>query len=346
MANLSGIGMWLWLIDSCEGGDVEKIASKAQEYELSWVAPKAGQGTAWYYRNQEKIKPLAKALHAKGIRVFPWGWVFGRTQTAPYNSIARLEGEMAFRIIHELEADGWIVDAEADWKRTQLNMHLEAPKYMEPLSDLSVPILVSTYRYPKVHREFPYKAWQNTFKPHRGDGWVPQVYWEFDSREYAGDYQLQESFNQYNSLGYLSQNEAYHPAPSVYGRGTWKATSTQVLYFSERVRTLELSSYIPWSWQHMQAAHWDGLRTTWYRPDSSSLPPISEPEPLPEGAIKKVRVTSSALNVRWGPNGNNPKATAPLSQGKEVYIYEVMGYWGKVEKDKCHWIHLGYTKEV
>lgn len=345
---LTGVGMWLWVIDSCEGGDVERIADKAAEMELAWVAPKATQGTMLYHKNKTKLVPLAKALHARGIRVIPWGWVHGRSPYAPYSSIARTEALVAFEAIHMMEADGWIIDAEHEWKRTWLNMHLEASKYMKPLEDLSIPIFVSTYRYPKSHREFPFRAWQNTFQVERGDGWVPQVYWEQDFRLLAGRYQLQASYDQHKDLGYLAQGEAFYPSPPVYGAGEWRATAEQVLYFTKKVEELELTTYIPWSWQHMRPEHWAALQSRWYRPPFDLIIPDPEPEPdpLPEEAIKHVRVTAGGLNVRWGPNSANSIATSALVQGAEVYVYEIIGYWGRIESDKCHWIHLGYTKEI
>jgi hypothetical protein len=348
MTKLTGIGMWLWVIDSCEGGDVEAIADKAAEYGLSWVAPKATQGTALYWKNEQKLVPLAEALHDRGIRVIPWGWVHGRSTYSPYPSIAAAEAQTAFRAINLMQADGWIIDAEWEWKRTELHMDREAPKYMNQLEDLSIPIFVATYRYPKVHYTFPFKAWQNTFKPERGDGWMPQVYWEQDYREYAGALQLERSLNEHKELGLLSNSEAFYPAPPVYSRGDWSATPTQVLHFTEKVEELDLDTYVPWSWQHMTPAHWEGLKNNWYRPDAEPIPdpPDVPEEPEDPEEIKKVYVTAWALNVRLGPSAYNPIARPPLKHEMVVRVYEIQGYWGRIEKDKCHWIHLGYTRDV
>jgi len=349
MTGPKGVGMWLWVIDSCEGGDVEAIADKAVQYGISWVAPKAQQGTLWYSRNKDKIKPLTEALHAKGIAVYPWGWVYGRSPYAPYASLATAEGNMAFEVTTTLNAEGYIFNAEHDWKRSNLNMAAEVDKIMKPVEQLSVPMLMSSYRYPNLHREFPWQAWSNAFQADRGDGWVPQIYWEQDYRTQAGSIQLQQSYDQHISWGLLSNGESFHPAPSAYSRGPWKPTTEQIRLFTEKVRELGFSTYIPWSWQHMWAEHWLGLAETWYKPDGVVIepPPLPSPsEPLPPGAIKQVEVTAVGLNVRWGPNSANPIAAPALKRGDRVYVYDIQGSWGRIKEDECRWTHLGYTKDV
>lgn len=351
MTGPAGVGMWIWIIDSCENGDVEAIANKAVEYGIDWVAPKAQQGTAWYNNRGQKalLKPLADALHSRGIAVYPWGWIYGKSTYGSNPSIARAEGERAFEVIHELNADGYIVDAELDWKRLNLNMGAEAPKFMAPLEDLSIPVLVSSYRFPNYHRAFPWAAWSATLQPDRGDGWVPQVYWEQDFRLMAGSIQLQQTLDQYTAWGLLNGGRSFHPAPAAYSRGTWVATSDQVLHFTKKVEELSIPSYIPWDWQHMWAEHWKGLKEDWYHPDAAVIeppPPPPDLDPVPPGALKQVEVTALGLNVRWGPATANGKATSPLLRGHRIFIYDIQGYWGRIEPDNCHWIHLGYTKDV
>lgn len=353
MTGPAGVGMWIWLIDSCEKGDIEAIVNKAVEYGITWVAPKAQQGTAWYRPNKGKIKALCQAFQAKGIKVYPWGWIYGRSRYGSQPSMARAEGEMAFEVIHELNADGYIIDAEVDWKRANLNMGAEAPKFMAPLEDLSIPIFVSSYRYPNYHRAFPWAAWSATLQPDRGDGWIPQVYWEQDFRVTAGATQLQQTLDQYTAWGLLNGGRSFHPAPAAYSTGGWYATNKQVTLFTEKVEELEVVSYIPWDWQHMWAEHWKGLAEDWYRPDGVIDPPPPNGNGngngnggLPDGAIKQVEVTAPGLNVRWGPATANPKARLPLLRGDRPYVYDIQGYWGRVVSDECHWIHLGYTRDV
>lgn len=358
MTGPKGVGMWIWLIDSCENGDVEAIAKKAVEYGITWVAPKAQQGTVWYARNRAKIKSLSQALHDNGVEIYPWGWIYGRSTYGSHPSIARAEGERAFEVIHELAADGYIVDAELDWKRP-LNMAAEASKFMAPLEDLSIPVLVSSYRYPNYHRAFPWAAWNATLQPDRGDGWVPQVYWEQDSRLMAGSIQLQQTLDQYKAWGLLSGGRSFHPAPAAYSRGTWNATSDQILHFTNKVEELSIPTYIPWSWQHMGTERWTGLAQDWYEPEGMLVTPPPPPSPapsppsdengngeLPVGAVKQVEVTALGLNVRWGPNTANGKATSPLVRRERVFVYNIQDYWGRIDPNYCHWIHLGYTKDI
>lgn len=81
-------------------------------------------------------------------------------------------------------------------------------------------------------------------------------------------------------------------------------------------------------------------------PTEPEVPDVPEIPDMPDGAIKKVRVTAGALNIRKGPNVNNPLAGEPLKYGTEVYIYEVNGNWGRIKPDACIWTYLGYTRDV
>ena len=152
--------------------------------------------------------------------------------------------------------------------------------------------------------------------------------------------------------GLLNGGRSFHPAPAAYSRGTWNATSNQILHFSKKVEELSIPTYIPWSWQHMRADRWTGLAEDWYRPKGVLIAPPPPPPPpppsdeLPVGAVKQVEITALGLNVRWGPNTANGKATIPLVRRERAFVYNIQGYWGRIDPNYCHWIHLGYTKDV
>ena len=66
-----GSGMWIWLPDQVEGGDVAAIVAKAQAYGLTHLYVKTG--LSWEGMiNRDFITALLPAAHAVGLRVYGW----------------------------------------------------------------------------------------------------------------------------------------------------------------------------------------------------------------------------------------------------------------------------------
>lgn len=354
-----GFGMWIWVIDSCEGGDIDAIIRVAKEHNVKYIMPKATNGTILYSRNWTKvndvprIKSLAIAAHEAGIAVIPWGWSFGKSPYSPFPSISVPEARIAAQAVKELNADGWIVDAEHDWKRTgmaaEVDIWMDAFESEMVLQGRSIPVFVSTYRYPNLHRAFPYATWRDRLNPERGDGWMPQVYWEMDYRSSAGEIQLAETLNQYQPfLSSGGKQLKFIPAGSGYSRGDWSATPAQISGFLAKAITIGVPANL-WSWQHMTPNRWSAVKSVWGGivlpdppDDGEDEPPPVEPVPY----IKKSVVVAYALNVRKGPNLANPIARDALRKDEIVKIYEIEGSWGRISEDKCEWISLYWTRPV
>ena len=73
---------------------------------------------------------------------------------------------------------------------------------------------------------------------------------------------------------------------------------------------------------------------------------VSTPTQVPQKTNEfKVKVTTSALNIRKGPGTNNGK-TGKVIRDKGIYtIVETSGNWGRL-KSGAGWICLDYTKRV
>ena len=109
---LQGKGMMIWMIPRAENGDAEAIANVAKAAGLSHVLIKIADGP--YAFNVDKttkvdlIPPVAKALKAKGIQVWGWHYVYA------YSPLA--EADQAIQRVNELQLDGYIIDAEREFK--------------------------------------------------------------------------------------------------------------------------------------------------------------------------------------------------------------------------------------
>jgi hypothetical protein len=269
-----GSGLFIWLIDSCEGGNIPAIIAKCKANNVSWIAPKVADGTQIYWNNKNKLKPLADAAHAAGIKVYGWAWQYGRSRFSPYPSIAIAEADIALKAVKDYNLDGFIIDAEHDWKRTNLNMAAEAEKFMIRLQAGmgNKPVFLASYRYPEYHKDFPWMAFLKHFKPGKGDGHMPQVYWEFDYRPNAGYLQLMESNKQLKAL----KDMKVYPIGAAYFRGDWVSTPTQMDSMVTAAKELKITGWSWWSFQHMTSAQWGSVK------NHAPVVVVPEPEPTPE----------------------------------------------------------------
>ena len=109
---LQGKGYFIWKIRYCEGGDVEAIADLAAESQYTHAIIKVADGSRTYNLHPETgrdlVVPLVKALREREIE--PWGWqyVYG------YDPID--EADKAVQRVRQFDLDGFVVDAEAEFK--------------------------------------------------------------------------------------------------------------------------------------------------------------------------------------------------------------------------------------
>ncbi len=66
--------MWIWYVSRAQGGNVNRIAKRARNRGIEYVLIKAGDaGRTW-----SQFSPaLVKALHARGLKVCAWQFVYG-----------------------------------------------------------------------------------------------------------------------------------------------------------------------------------------------------------------------------------------------------------------------------
>ncbi len=159
---LNGQAMWIWELARTEGGDLARIVTKARQYGLSAVYVKAGDGvTAW-----PQFSPaLVATLHAAGLRVCAWQFVYGRSPVGEANAGAAA-------VAHG--ADCLIVDAESSYE----GRYLAARRYIRALRSrigAAYPLALTSFPYVDYHPAFPYSVFLG------GNGAqvnMPQVYWK------------------------------------------------------------------------------------------------------------------------------------------------------------------------
>ncbi len=254
-----GKGYFIWKIKDCEGGDVQAIANLAEQAGFTFVAIKIADGAFAYNidwaTNTDLVPPLANALRARGVEVWGWHYVYG---DGPREEAAR-----AIERVRSLALDGYIIDAEAQYKEP--GKKDAAKLFMRDLRNGlgSLPIALSSYRFPSFHPQLPWREFLS-----RCDFNMPQVYWEFAHNPGP---QLSRCLQEFQNM---TPFRPILPVGSAYARGSWEPTPADVLEFMQSARALNLSALSYWEWSKTRTAAlmpvWDMIRDfPW---DGSAIP--------------------------------------------------------------------------
>ncbi|HVW18838.1 MAG TPA: peptidoglycan-binding domain-containing protein [Solirubrobacteraceae bacterium] len=157
-----GNGMWIWEMGKSEKGDVDAIAIKARATGMQTVFVKSGDGVnAWSQFSPD----LVAALHAQGLKVCAWQFVYGKR---PSDEAAVAAASVA------AGADCFVIDAESDYE----GRYAAAQTYMTQLRTAVgpvYPIALTSFPYVNYHATLPYSVFLG---PGGAQANLPQVYWK------------------------------------------------------------------------------------------------------------------------------------------------------------------------
>lgn len=233
--SLTGKGYYIWIAKQCEKGDPDRIAALAREANLSHVLIKIADGTFPYNVDLDNgfdyARPIVKRLQSYNIQVWGWQYVYGDHPDQ--------EAEIAIARSLELGVNGFVVNAESHYK--SISKAPAASRYMNIMrSNLgSMPIALSSYRYPSYHTQFP---WQNFLD--RCDYNMPQIYW-IQSHNNAGQ-QLQRSVNEFMNMRPFRPIIPTGPTFKEHG---WVPYESEVLEFMQTAKQLNLPAVNFWYWE-------------------------------------------------------------------------------------------------
>jgi peptidoglycan hydrolase-like protein with peptidoglycan-binding domain len=158
---LKGRAMWIWELGSSDGGNVASIAATAHQYGISTVIVKSSDGTGmWSQFN----RTLVQALHASGVHVCAWQYVYGNQPV--------IEAQLGAAAVSD-GADCLVIDAEVEYE----GKYAQAQTYMAALRRLvgyAYPVALAGFPYVDFHPAFPYSVFLG-----RGGAQynAPQMYW-------------------------------------------------------------------------------------------------------------------------------------------------------------------------
>ncbi len=228
-----GKGYFIWKITNCEEGNAEAIARTARAAGLSHVLIKVANGNYKYNydwrRKIDMVPPVVEALKKAGIAVWGWHYVYGKDPLA--------EASIAIQRVKNLGLEGYVVNAEAEYKQPQKGA--AATAFMKRLRAglPNTPLALSSYRYPSYHPTLPWKE----FLTHC-DYVMPQVYW---MQAHNPGAQLKRTVREFAGM---TPMRPVIPTGATFSEHQWTPTAPEVLEFLQTAQQLNLSAVNFWSW--------------------------------------------------------------------------------------------------
>lgn len=282
---LQGKGFMIWQIPRCEGGNADAIANAAQAAGLTHILIKIADGPYAYNKDKttgrDLVPPVAQALRNKGIGVWGWHYVYGINPAG--------EAQMAIRRVQELGVEGYVIDAEVEYKEP--GKDAAARRFMNDLRAAlpNLPIGLSSYRFPTYHPQLPWKVFLD-----KCDLNMPQVYWQ--AAHNAGA-QLRRSVREFQAM---TPYRPVIPTGPVYKVGDWTPTPTDVIEFMDTARALNIPSVNYFEWYYGRTI----LKPVWDAISAYSWPPYPTPVDITQQYISALNSHNASLVANlFSPQG-------------------------------------------
>jgi len=159
-----GNGMWIWEMSNTEGGNVDRIISRAKGNDVTTLFIKSGDGGGAHRTWAQFSRTLINRLHAAGLRVCAWPYVYG--------SKPKEEADASIAAI-KLGADCLAIDAEVEYE----GRYKSAATYISRVRSVvgfGFPISLAGFPYVDYHPSFPYSVFFQTGGAQYNQ---PQAYW-------------------------------------------------------------------------------------------------------------------------------------------------------------------------
>ncbi|RPI35175.1 MAG: hypothetical protein EHM70_00445 [Chloroflexota bacterium] len=242
--SLQGKGFFTWKVANCEAGNTTAIASLAKAANLTHILVKIANGSATYNVDPtsgvDLAQRLVQALHAVGIQAYGWHYVYGDSPIS--------EANIAIQRILQLGVDGYIIDAEAEYKKP--GKKEAAKKFMNQLRLTlpNLPIGLSSYRYPSYHPELPWREFLE-----KCDFNMPQVYW---MQAHNPGEQLNRCVREFQAM---TPYRPIIPTGAAFREHGWQPTAAEVLEFLQTAKRLNLAGANFWEWSDARSGKLPGL---------------------------------------------------------------------------------------
>lgn len=229
----AGQGMWIWYVSRSSAGNLATIAAQAHAAGVSTVFVKSSDGSSNYW---SQFSPaLVAQLHATGLKVCAWQYVYGTNPTG--------EAELGARAVAN-GADCLVIDAEAEYE----SRYGSAQRYVETLRAKigpEYPLGLAGFPYVDYHESFPYSVFLG---PGGAQFNAPQMYWKTIGTSVANAF-----------VHTYEQNLIYgHPIVPL-GQTYERPSSSDLVAFHSLAAAYGAEGLSWWDWQETSTSGWKAL---------------------------------------------------------------------------------------
>ncbi len=246
-----GQGMWIWYVSRSSGGSLPGIIAQAHAAGVTTVFVKSSDGSSNYW---SQFSPeLVQTLHAAGLKVCAWQYVYGSSPTGE----AALGAEAVAN-----GADCLVIDAEAEYE----GKYSSAQAYMSALRGkvgAAYPVALATFPYVSFHGTFPYSVFLGTGGAQFN---LPQMYW----------HDIGVSVDTVYANTYIA-NRIYQRPIFPLGQTYGGVSNADILRFREEAVDYGAPGWSFWDWQETTSSGWSTLAAP-MTPLTSVTPNTSYPE--------------------------------------------------------------------
>jgi hypothetical protein len=229
----AGLGQWIWYLSASDGGSVATIAAQAHAAGVTTLFVKSSDGSTNYW--SQFSKQLVEEVHAQGLHVCAWQYVYG---TNPVG-----EAELGARAAAE-GADCLVIDAESQYE----GLYGAAQTYVATLRAKvgpAYPVGLASFPYVSYHPSFPYSVFLG---PGGAQFNAPQMYWHDIGTSVASVY-----------VNTFEQNLVYGRPILPLGQTYGGVSSAEVVAFRSLAAAYGAAGESFWDWQETAASGWTAL---------------------------------------------------------------------------------------
>jgi peptidoglycan hydrolase-like protein with peptidoglycan-binding domain len=242
-----GQGMWIWYVSHSDGGNVASIVAQAHAAGVTTLFVKSSDGSSNYW---SQFSPqLVAELHANGLKVCAWQYVYGTNPEGEANLGAEAVAN---------GADCLVIDAEAEYE----GHYGAAQTYIADLRakiGAAYPLGLASFPYVYDHDSFPYSVFLG---PNGAQFDVPQMYWK----------DIGNSVDTAYANTYIS-NRVYGRPIFPLGQTYESPSSAELVRFREEALDYGATGLSWWDWQETSSTGWTSL--------AAALSPLTSVTPNP-----------------------------------------------------------------
>ncbi len=228
----AGRGMWIWYVSASDGGNLSALIATAKAYHLNTVMIKAGDGsTPWSQFNST----LVSTLHAHGLRVCAWQYVYG---TYPAS-----EASVGAAAVHD-GADCLLIDAESEYEGKYISAQTYIARLRAQIGS-GFPVALAGFPYVDYHPSFPYSVFLG---PGGAQYNVPQMYWVDIGVSVDSVYAHTFAYNRLYGRSVIPLGQVYN-SPST----------SDVIRFRQLSKAYGTPGVSWWDWQEAGGSQWRAL---------------------------------------------------------------------------------------